>query len=91
MHAGAIAPGTRSRQTRTPSTFFFLVREKGGFVRTLRTPLGYVPVMTEQLVEFGEEWLCCHHFDGKPCAEMTVPLPGSRVNLVHPFYSSGIF
>ena len=23
--------------------FFFLVREKGGFVRTLRTPLGYVP------------------------------------------------
>ena len=22
---------------------FFLVREKGGFVRTLRTPLGYVP------------------------------------------------
>ena len=43
MHAGAIAPGTRSCQTRTPSTFF-LVREKGGFVRTLRTPLGYVPV-----------------------------------------------
>ena len=32
----------------------------------------------------------CHHFDGKPCAEMTVPLPGSRVNLVHPFYSCGI-
>ena len=32
----------------------------------------------------------CHHFDGKPCAEMTVPLPGSRVDLVHPFYSCGI-
>ena len=25
--------------------FLFLVREKGGFVRTLRTPLGYVSVM----------------------------------------------
>ena len=32
---------TRSCQTRTP-TFFFGPR-KGGFVRTLRTPLGYVP------------------------------------------------
>ena len=32
----------------------------------------------------------CHHFHGKPCAEMTVPLPGSRVNLAHPFYSCGI-
>ena len=27
--------------------FFFLVREKGGFVRTLRTPLGYVPADKE--------------------------------------------
>ena len=41
-HAGAIAPGTRSCQTRTPSTFFFGPRKRG-FVRTLRTPLGYVP------------------------------------------------
>ena len=38
VHADAIAPGTRSCQTRTPSPFF-LVREKGGYVRTLRTPL----------------------------------------------------
>ena len=28
--------------------FFFLVREKGGFVRTLRTPLGYVPAPSLQ-------------------------------------------
>ena len=35
-------------------------------------------------------YVTCHHFDGKPCAEMTVPRPGSRVNLVHPFYSCGI-
>ena len=33
---------THSCQTRTPSTFVF-GQEKGGFVRTLRTPLGYVP------------------------------------------------
>ena len=41
VHAGAIAPGTRSCQTRTPSTFFYFWCEKGGggFVRTLRTPL----------------------------------------------------
>ena len=32
---------------------------------------------------------CCR-FDGHPCAEMTAPLPGSRVNLVRPFYSCGI-
>ena len=37
----------RTRKTQLPNAetidFFFLVREKGGFVRTLRTPLGYVP------------------------------------------------
>ena len=32
----------------------------------------------------------CRRFDGQPCAEMTAPLPGSRVNLVRPFYSCGI-
>ena len=42
VHEGAMAPGTRSCQTRTPSTFFFGPRKRG-FVRTLRTPLGYVP------------------------------------------------
>ena len=32
----------------------------------------------------------CRRFDGQPCAEMIAPLPGSRVNLVRPFYSCGI-
>ena len=49
--AGAIAPGTRSCRTRTPSTFFFLVWEKGGFVRTLRTPLATcLPLHVEALL-----------------------------------------
>ena len=47
MHADAIAPGTRSCHTRT---HFFLVWEKGGFVRTLRTPLGYVPVIYRSMI-----------------------------------------
>ena len=40
--AGAIAP-EHAAAKRGHHRFFFLVREKGGFVRTLRTPLGYVP------------------------------------------------
>ena len=40
--AGAIAP-EHAAAKRGHHPFFFLVREKGGFVRTLRTPLGYVP------------------------------------------------
>ena len=51
MH-GAIVPGTRSCQTRTPSTFFF-VPKKRGFVRTLRTHLGYVPGLS--FIEFDGE------------------------------------
>ena len=32
----------------------------------------------------------CKRYDGRPCAEVTAPLPGSRVNLVRPFYACGI-
>ena len=40
---GAIAPEHAAAKRGHHRFFFFLVREKGGFVRTLRTPLGYVP------------------------------------------------
>ena len=32
----------------------------------------------------------CKRYDGRPCAEVTAPLPGSRVNLVRPFHACGI-
>ena len=43
--AGAIAPAAvpEHAAANADTIDFFLVREKGGFVRTLRTPLGYVP------------------------------------------------
>ena len=61
---GAIAPEYVAAK-RGHHRFFLLVREKGGFLRTLRTPLGYVPAPTRTRVNSDScvnDGYCLRHF-----------------------------
>ena len=57
--------------------FFFLVREKGGFVRTLRTPLGYVPASKSRF-ERESENSAKKSFKNSPHLHMQAPVHPAR-------------